>query len=88
MDKALFITQIKNILVDELFIAVPADEISEDASIANDLGLDSVGFVELGALVSEKFGVTVEDKDLTDGDFATINAIWEFVSKARAKAAA
>jgi len=58
--------QLTRILVDDLFCEVPEDKIAADNSIAHDLGLDSVGLVEL-------------DKDLTSGHFATIKSLSEYI---------
>ena len=61
-------------------------EITETQSIANDLGVDSVGFVELATLIGERFNVSFEESELTDGGFATLGALYELVSKKRTHA--
>lgn len=71
--------QLTKILVDDLFCEVPEDKISEDNSIAHDLGLDSVGLVELGTIVKERFNIEIQDKDLTSGHFATIKSLSEYI---------
>lgn len=87
MNKDNVIQQLKRILVDDLFVAVPIDEIKETDSISNDLGLDSVGFVELGTLVSENFQVPVDDAALTEGSFATLETIYQYIVSKSAAAA-
>ncbi len=72
--------QLKKILTDELFIEVPIEEINEDDSIGTSLGLDSIGFVELGTIIRERFNISVEESDLTSGAFATIKSVCEFIA--------
>ena len=86
MDKATFLTIVKSILIEDLFVAMEAADITETQSIANDLGVDSVGFVELATLIGERFNVSFEESELTDGGFATLGALYELVSKKRTHA--
>ncbi len=71
--------QVKKILTDDLFIEVAEEEMKEDDSIGTDLGLDSVGFVELATIIGERYDITVDDTDLTSGSFATIKSLCDFV---------
>jgi acyl carrier protein len=71
--------QLKRILVEDLFCEVPEDEIKPDNSIATDLGLDSIGFVEFATIIRERFNIEIDDKDLTSGHFATIKSLSEFI---------
>ncbi len=71
--------RLKRILIDDLFIEVPEDQIKPDNSITTDLGLDSIGFVELATIVRERFNISIDDKDLTSGHFATIQSLSEYI---------
>ena len=54
--------QIKNLLVEEL--RVNPDDITPEAELANDLGINSLEFADLTLLCEEKFGITIDDDDL------------------------
>lgn len=73
------VQRIKSILVEDLFVAEDVSEISADAGLADELGLDSVGFVELSTLLSETYGVSILDGDMKSGSFATVNSIVAFL---------
>lgn len=84
MDKQAVIQQLKTILSEDLFVAVPPDAMKETDSIAIDLGLDSVGFVELATIVGEKFQIVVEEAAVTDGQFATLESICAYIAARKA----
>ena len=79
MDKPEIIRVLKGILVDDLFVADSPDDIDVEVSLDNDLGLDSVGFVELGTLVSETFNIRIADSDVGEGHFASVNRLADFI---------
>nr|BCB14670.1 acyl-carrier protein [Streptomyces spiroverticillatus] len=59
---------------------VGADEqLTEDASL-RDLGLDSLGIVELLAALEGEYGVRFEDEALTKETFATPGVLWRTLS--------
>ena len=80
MDKNHVQSQLKQILIDDLFIEVPEEMIKDDDSIGTDLGLDSIGFVELATIIRERFGIRVEEADITSGVFATIGSLTEWIT--------
>ena len=51
-----------NLLVEELQID-PA-EITMDAELSNDLGINSIELADLVMICEEKFGITIEDDDI------------------------
>ena len=65
--------EIKNLLVTELNIENP-DDITLEASLGNDLGINSLELAELALRCDEEFGVDIEDEDIhrliTVGDVA------------------
>lgn len=71
--------RIKSILVDDLFVTDDASEIRSDAGLAEELGLDSVGFMELSTLLSEAYGIPILDTDMNSGSFANVNSIIAFI---------
>lgn len=54
--------KVKNLLVDELDIA--ADDITLDAQLVKDLGINSLELADLVLLCEDNFGVTVSDDDI------------------------
>ncbi len=54
---------------------LPAEKVTADAKIVEDLGADSLDVVELLSRLEEEYGVTIPDEDvetlLTVGDVAT-----------------
>ena len=64
---------LKQFLVDEL--RVNADDVTMEAELAGDLGINSLELAELVLACEEKFNVVIEDDDLhnfnTVGDIVT-----------------
>ena len=52
----------KNILVDELQIA--EENITLDAELSSDLGINSIELADLVMICEEKFGITIQDDDI------------------------
>jgi acyl carrier protein len=48
----------------EEFVGVPADEVTGEADLAEDLDIDSLTMIEIVVEVRDKFGVEVPDVDL------------------------
>ena len=65
--------KIKTILIDEL--NVKAEDITLDAELSSDLGINSLELADLTLLCEEKFGITIDDDDvhtfITVGDVVT-----------------
>jgi acyl carrier protein len=53
---------VKKILVDDL--QIDADDISMDAELINDLGINSLELADLILLCEEKFGIQIQDDDI------------------------
>lgn len=64
---------VKKILVDDM--QVNADEITVEAELINDLGLNSLELADMILLCEEKFGIEIKDDDIhkfiTVGDVVT-----------------
>lgn len=58
------LARVTTILVTHL--GVDADEVTPDASIADDLGADSLDVVEIVMACEEDFGVAIDDDDAED----------------------
>ncbi len=77
---------IGSILVTDLFVEVPEDRITPDDRLRSDLGLDSLGFVELRVQCENTFGITISDDDFTPENFTSIRTIAELVRNLQAGA--
>lgn len=53
---------LKNILVDEL--QLDPDEITPEAELANDLGINSIELADLVMSCEDQFGIEIEDDDI------------------------
>lgn len=50
------------VLVEEL--QIDRDEITMDAELSNDLGINSIELADLVMICEEQFGITIEDDDI------------------------
>ena len=53
---------LKNVLVEEL--QLDPEEITPDAELANDLGINSIELADLVMLCEDKFGIEIQDDDI------------------------
>jgi acyl carrier protein len=67
--------KLKQIIVDEL--GVDASDVTLEASIADDLGADSLDAVELIMAIEDEFEISVSDDKAQD--FKTVGQIVEFI---------
>ena len=72
--------KIKEILANQL--RVEAASISDEASILDDLGADSLDVVEMLMAIEEEFGVNVPDEDVAG--LKTIKDVADYVEKNKA----
>ena len=68
--------EIKNLLVSELNIEHPED-VTMEASLGNDLGINSLELADLVLLCEEKFDVVIEDDDLHN--FITVGDVVRYL---------
>ncbi len=55
---------VKNFLVEEL--ELNGDNIKPEARLKEDIGIDSLDFVDIVVIVEKKFGVKIKPEELTD----------------------
>jgi acyl carrier protein len=79
--------QIKEMMVENLMLKVPKEEIADDLPLfgPNGLGLDSIDALELVVSLEKKFGVTVPNSETARAALATVNSIAEYVMAQRQK---
>ena len=58
-----------------------ADEVSNDTLIFAQGIMDSMGFISIISFIEEVFSVEIDDNDLLESNFESIDAITAFVSR-------
>ncbi|MGI6494649.1 MAG: acyl carrier protein [Kiritimatiellia bacterium] len=71
--------QLKEMIVDRLFLKLDPYELRSDASLIDEYGVDSVCLLELVVGLEEAFGIVVEDGDFQIANFETVDALSAFV---------
>ncbi len=64
-----------NLLVDEL--QIDRDEITMDAELSNDLGINSIELADLVMLCEDKFGIEINDEDIRK--FTTVRDVVNYL---------
>lgn len=75
------IAALKRMLVNDLYVELPEDEIGIDDGLRTVVGLDSVGFVELRVLCEQRFNVEIDDEDYTPENFGSIRALARLIDR-------
>jgi acyl carrier protein len=70
--------EIKSLLVSELNIEHPED-VTMEASLGNDLGINSLELADLVLLCEEKFDIEIEDEDLRE--LITVGDVVNYLEK-------
>jgi acyl carrier protein len=72
--------------VEESFLYMHPDlELTDDEDLLAKGVIDSLGFVELVEEVQSRYGLAVQDLEITEQNFGSINAIAGFVERKRAE---
>jgi acyl carrier protein len=74
------VTALKQILVDDLNVAVPFEAIDANAPL-RELNMDSVALIELISAVEVRFEFAFVDSDLVSTTFASLRALSEVIAK-------
>jgi acyl carrier protein len=77
--------RLRTFLVDEGHWFAPREKLGEDLPIISTI-LDSVGLVNLVAMVEDEFGIEVRDEDLDFENFGTIARIAAYIERAKSAA--
>lgn len=74
-------TRIKEMLVKNLMLPTPADEIADDLPLfgASGLGLDSIDALELVVSMEKTFGVGVPNSEVAGKALQTVNSIHDYI---------
>ncbi len=73
--------KIKEILAQ--YVEVDLDEVTEDSRLAEDLGLTSFSMMSMMGDFEEKFGITVDETELTE--ISTVGDVVKYIEKKTGK---
>ena len=78
--------QIKEMMVENLMLKVPKEEIADDLPLfgPNGLGLDSIDALELVVGLEKDFGVSVPNSEVAARALRTVNTLHAYVIEQRA----
>jgi acyl carrier protein len=76
MDREDIIKTINSLLVQEF--EIEENKISPDARLKDDLGLESLDFVDIAVIVKKKFGITLKGKDVIS--IKTMGNLYDYIS--------
>jgi acyl carrier protein len=78
---------IKTMMVENLMLKVPKEEIGDDLPLfgPDGLGLDSIDALELVVSLEKKFGVSVPNSETAKKALATVNSLHDYVLANRKK---
>lgn len=80
------IATLRRILVNDLFVELPEDQIGLDDGLRTVVGLDSISFSELRILCERKFNVQISDEDYSPETFSSVNRITNLVLRLKGAA--
>jgi len=75
--------QIKDMIVERLFLNVAPADIPDAANLMEAYNIDSVNLFEIVVGLEEEFGLTLEDTDFSTETFSTVDNIAAFVDEKR-----
>src|SRR5438067_13913965 len=78
-DKETIVKELKKILVEDLFVSIPVGEIKLEDSLSSDLGVDSVGLVELVTILEEKYGIEISSDEAASENLRTLDRLSSLV---------
>ena len=72
---------LRDILVEDLFVEFEKEKILSTYSLRQDLGIDSLGFVELREQVEKRFSIVISDDDFTPENFSTLSSLTSLINR-------
>jgi acyl carrier protein len=76
-------SSLRRLIVNDLYVEIPPDQIGLDDGLRTVVGLDSVGFVELRVLCEQRFNVEINDDDYTPENFDSIRHLAALIERLR-----
>ena len=77
-------SSIKKILVTNLFVEIPEEQIGLDDGLQSVIGLDSVGFLELRVICEDQFNIRISDDEFNADSFRTVNRLAALIANLQA----
>ena len=77
-------SSIKKILVTNLFVEIPEEQIGLDDGLQSVIGLDSVGFLELRVICEDQFNIRISDEEFNADSFRTVNRLATLIANLQA----
>jgi acyl carrier protein len=77
MEKQVIIEKINKFLIEE--IEIEESDISPEASLSKDLGIDSLDFIDIVVIVEKTFGFKIKGEDMKD--IKTLEMFYDYVEQ-------
>lgn len=81
ISKKEILEKIKDILKDEIMVQVSKKEITDNASLVKDIGLDSIQILELIIALENEFNIRIDDEDLNYEIFSCVKSLTDYIAK-------
>ena len=75
--------QLKQMIVERLFLKVAPGEIPGDANLMEAYGVDSVSLFEIVVGLEDEFGISLAEEDFSIEAFSSVDGIAELVERKR-----
>ncbi|MGA2065043.1 MAG: phosphopantetheine-binding protein [Thermoguttaceae bacterium] len=75
------VSALRRLIVNDLFVEVPEDQIGLDDGLMSVVGLDSIGFVELRVLCERQFNVQINEDDYTPENFSSVRRLVNLIER-------
>ena len=76
-------SQLKNMIVERLFLKVGPEDIEDDENLMDEHNIDSVNLFEIIVGLEDEFEIQLEEEDFNVETFSTVSNIAAFVAKKR-----
>ncbi|MDR0814409.1 MAG: acyl carrier protein [Bacteroidales bacterium] len=77
MKREEIITIINDFLIEEL--EIDREKLQDDANLKNDLGIDSLDFVDIVVIVEHNFGIKISPEEMTN--VPTLKAFYDYIER-------
>ena len=74
-------SSLRRLMVNDLYVEMPQDQIGLDDGLRTVVGLDSLGFVELRVLCEQRFNIEISDEDYTPENFDSIRHLATLIER-------
>jgi acyl carrier protein len=75
------IDALRRLIVEDLYVEIPPEQIGLDEGLRTVIGLDSVGFAELRVICESRFGVQIDDEDFSPENFSSIRLLANLIDQ-------